>query len=97
MFEGLFAGTIPVYRGSKTIARFMPASDSFIDANDLTPLELAEKLKAIDSDRKLYDSYFAFKKRSLSPEFQSIGEMSYVHPNLMARLCNFAQTNSTSS
>jgi len=54
VFEGLFAGTVPVYRGSPTIAKFMPSNDSFIDASGMTPAQLAALLKDIGSDEKKY-------------------------------------------
>lgn len=50
MYEGLFAGSVPVYRGSLSINKYMPANDSFINANSLSPLELANILKEIGSD-----------------------------------------------
>jgi len=43
-FEALFAGTVPVYRGTNSIRKFMPADDAFIDANDMTAPALAALL-----------------------------------------------------
>jgi Glycosyltransferase family 10 (fucosyltransferase) C-term len=43
-FEALFAGTVPVYRGTSSIRKFMPADDAFIDANDMTAPALAALL-----------------------------------------------------
>lgn len=91
MFEGLFAGSIPVYRGSKSIQKFMPSDDSFIDANELTPIQLATMLKKIAKSQVKYDAYFEFKNHPLSGQFQSIAAMSYVHPNVLSRICDHAQ------
>ena len=40
VYEGLFAGSVPVYRGTTTIRKFMPSDDSFIDANNLTATQV---------------------------------------------------------
>jgi hypothetical protein len=91
VFEGLLAGTIPVYRGAKRIHKFMPAENSFINANELTPRELADLMMKIAKDEKLYDSYFQWKEKKVLPkEFHEIGEMSYCHPNVVRRICDYA-------
>jgi hypothetical protein len=91
VYEGLFAGAIPVYRGASSIAQFMPANDSFIDANTLSPKALATMLLSIGQDKQRYESYFAYKQRPLAPHFQTVVDRSYVHPNVLRRMCDFAQ------
>lgn len=88
VFEGLFSGSVPVYRGAPQIAQFMPSPDSFVDANNLTPEELAKKLKQLSSDEEAYNSFFQYKTKPLSTEFQQIALMSYTHPNVACRLCD---------
>lgn len=68
----------------------MPSEDSFINANNLNPKQLADLLNSIISDEIKYNQYFAFKKRSISEEFRRMGEMSYVHPNAVKRICDHA-------
>jgi hypothetical protein len=97
VFEGLFAGAIPVYRGSRSIYKFMPSNDSFIDANNMNPKQLADLLTQIGSDQKAYESYFTFKQRPIDPQFQSIVDMSYVHPNVLQRVCSYAHTQKQNS
>jgi hypothetical protein len=92
VFEGLVAGTVPVYRGSASIHRFMPSNDSFINANDLSALQLAQLLQRVAADPGLYAGYMGFKQRPLSPHFQHIAGISYVHPNVAVRICNFADS-----
>eukprot|EP01039_Chlorochromonas_danica_P009570 gene9570-10577_t len=87
VFEGLVAGTIPVYRGSPSINKFMPSDESFINANSLTPLQLATLLKEIAGNQDRYMQYMEFKKHSLPQSFLSITNMSYVHPNVAIRIC----------
>jgi hypothetical protein len=48
VFEGLIAGTVPVYRGAASIHRFMPANDSYINASALNPKQLADLLLQVN-------------------------------------------------
>jgi alpha-1,3-fucosyltransferase 10 len=90
VFEGLIAGTIPVYRGAKRIDKFMPSDKSFINANNLTPRELADLLIKLTKDENAYNTYFEWKSKPLPKEFHEIGEMSYCHPNVVRRICDYA-------
>jgi hypothetical protein len=90
VFEGVFAGTLSVYRGASGIHQFMPSNDSFINANNLTPRALADLILRVGADEQEYSKYFAFQQRPLSAEFQQIADMSYVHPNVVKRLCDRA-------
>ena len=90
VFEGLFSGSLPVYRGTEGVERFLPSSDSFIDANNMTPKELADMLNILANDENRYSKYFDFKKRQISNQFLNITSMSYCHPNVLCRLCDYA-------
>ena len=90
IFEGLFAGSVPVYRGAKDVERFMPSNSSFIDANDMSPKELATLLKRLSNDEQAYNKYMAFKQEPLPKSFEDIALMSYTHPNILCRLCDYA-------
>jgi|MDTB01.2.fsa_nt_gb hypothetical protein len=90
IYEGLFAGAVPVYRGARDVGRFMPSNDSYIDANDMSPRELADLLKRLSSDEGEYNRYFAFKDRALPKSFEDVALMSYTHPNILCRLCTYA-------
>ena len=91
IFEGLFAGTVPIYKGAPRVGEFMPSTDSYIDASNLKPLELANLLKNITSDTDRYNSYFAYKSRPLSESFKQVALNSYTHPNTACRLCDYAK------
>jgi hypothetical protein len=41
-------------------------------------------------DEAQYSKYLSFKQRPLSKEFQDMALMSYVHPNVLCRLCEYA-------
>ncbi len=90
MFEGLIAGSLSVYRGASSIVKFMPSNDSFVNANNLTPKQLADRLTALGNSEVEYNRYFAFKKQPLSKEFEDMALKSYVHPNVLCRLCDRA-------
>eukprot|EP01036_Dinobryon_divergens_P022220 gene22220-30461_t len=92
VFEGLFAGTVPVYKGASTIHKFMPANDSYIDANSLSPRQLATKLTELSQSEIEYAKFFAFKDRPLSESFKDIALMSYTHPNVLCRLCDYVSS-----
>lgn len=90
VFEGLFAGTVPVFRGTKTIYNFMPSNDSFINANDMTPKELASLLTSLSSNEEEYNKYMRFKNDPIPKRFEEIALMSYTHPNVACRICAYA-------
>ena len=68
----------------------MPSPMSFIDANDMTPLQLATLLSRLSASKEEYEEYMSFKRRPLSESFANITVMSYAHPNVLCRLCDYA-------
>jgi hypothetical protein len=40
-----------------------------------------------------YQAYFAFQQRPLADSFKQIALMSYTHPNVLCRLCDYAAAN----
>ena len=92
IFEGLLAGAVPVYRGAASIAKFMPGGDSFINANGMTPKQLAEHLTLINLNTTMYNSYLAYKNRPVPENFDRIALNSFSHPNVLCRLCEWANS-----
>lgn len=88
IFEGFFSGSVPIYRGAPTIHKFVPSNSSFINANNLTPKQLATMIKKYESNEEEYNKFFAYKKEPLSQDFKEITLMSYNHPNVLCRLCD---------
>lgn len=88
VYEGLIAGTLPVYRGADNINSFLP-EHSFINANDMTPRALATMLIELATDEVKYNAYFDFKKRPLAKTFIAIANQSYCHPSALCRLCTY--------
>mgnify|MGYP003385447279 FL=1 len=92
VYEGLLAGTLPVYRGTANIAAFLP-DDSFIDASELSPKTLAALLLSLASDESRYNAYFDFKNKPLAKSLSTLANQSYCHPSALCRLCSYyAQT-----
>jgi len=91
VFEGLLAGTIPIYRGAPGINAFMPSSKSFINANNFTARQLADEILRINGSETIYEEYMQFKQQPLPDSFYQISNMSYVHPNVVRRICDKAK------
>jgi len=64
-FEGLYSGTVPVYRGAARVAKVMPTNHSFVDANNLTPKQLAAELTRLSdpANQAEYETYLDYKLR----------------------------------
>ena len=123
VFEGFIAGSVPIYRGSNSINKFMPCpssatidqqqvfynitntpfpssstsssavlqGDCYINANDLSPLQVANLIKyySLPEHENKYNQFFEFKKRPLDINFEKVALMSYTHPNVLCRLCEY--------
>eukprot|EP00013_Stygamoeba_regulata_P010015 CAMPEP_0177673094 /NCGR_PEP_ID=MMETSP0447-20121125/25732_1 /TAXON_ID=0 /ORGANISM="Stygamoeba regulata, Strain BSH-02190019" /LENGTH=750 /DNA_ID=CAMNT_0019180887 /DNA_START=62 /DNA_END=2310 /DNA_ORIENTATION=+ len=71
--NALLAGTLPVYYGTRTVDRWIPAANSIIRVDDfISPRHLAEHLRRVAADPDLYASYFEWKQRPLSAQFEKI-------------------------
>ena len=82
-----------MYRGAPQITRFMPSNDSFIDANGLSAAQLAQLLTRLSGDDEAYERYFAYKQGPLSEAFKDMALLSYTHPNVLCRICDYAAEN----
>ena len=89
VFEGLIAGSVPVYRGTNTIHNFMPCNSSFINANGMTPKQLATLLNTLAKDERKYSAFLDFKAHPLPARFVEMAWQSYVHPNVLCRICDY--------
>ena len=71
-FQPLLVGSVPVYRGAPNIADFAPGPDSFIDAGQLTPRELAQRLQQLVDDDAAYARLHAWRSGPLSESFVAL-------------------------
>ncbi|GAB5353288.1 hypothetical protein AAMO2058_000024300 [Amorphochlora amoebiformis] len=62
VYHALAMGSIPIYRGSRSIKQFIPCENCIIDTRDFPTIDqLAIHLKKVITDRKLHDSYHAWR------------------------------------
>ena len=60
-FHFVTAGTVPVYIGAPDIKEFAPP-DSYIDASDMMPEELSERLQHLADNPMEYMNYHAWRR-----------------------------------
>jgi hypothetical protein len=86
MFDGLIAGSVPVYLGAPNVDEFLPSRKCIIKASDFaTPAELAQYLLALGKNKQKYESYLAWKKEPLQESFTRLIQPEYDPP--LRRLC----------
>lgn len=78
-----------MYWGTSSIDQYMPGPHAVIRANEFAgPAELAQYLKAVASNRTLYDSFFDWKRAdSPSPSFRKVLESTAYKYTSMCNLC----------
>ena len=54
----------------------------------MTAEALGSLLNRLASSEEDYSQFFAFKSQPLSPSFVNMTLLSYVHPNVLCRLCD---------
>jgi len=87
VFEGLRAGALPVYRGSSSVNMLLPHTNSIINANYMSPLELANYLREVASNDQMYQSYFEWKNIPASHNFTKVMEHSAHSFTSMCHIC----------
>lgn len=62
LFRAFHVGSVPIYRGSGSVADWAPALGTIVDVGDFqTPDRLAEFILDVDADDVLYERYLSFK------------------------------------
>ena len=75
VFDGLIAGTVPVYLGAPNIDDYLPGNKCIIKAGDFgNAAELGKYLLSLEKNRKEYESYLAWKKEPLRKSFLDLIE-----------------------
>src|SRR5262249_477022 len=70
MFDGLIAGTVPVYLGAPNIDDYLPGRNCIIKVSDFaSPAELARHLISVSKDKSAYEAHLAWKREPLRQEF----------------------------
>lgn len=78
LYQPLFAGSVPIYRGAPDVARHLPAAHCCVNAADFAgPRELAEFLTAMTDEE--YLAYHAWRDEGPSEEFRARFEPYRTH------------------
>lgn len=86
MYDGLIAGTVPVYLGAPNIDQYLPGENCIIKAEDFpTAADLAKHLLALAQDKDAYESYLSWKKLPLKKNFLDLIKIEETPP--IRRLC----------
>ncbi len=73
LFDPLLAGSVPVYRGTETVAELAPHPGSYIDARDFSsPEELGRYLVHLAAHEDEYASFHAWRAEGPTPEFRAL-------------------------
>ena len=94
LFDGLIAGSVPLYFGADNVEEFLPGDRCIINAADFRdPRELAEYLRHLDTHEDEYQQYMAWRNRPLRPSFLAMCESVREHP--LVRLCRMLPAGGT--
>lgn len=96
MFDGLIAGTVPVYLGAPNIDDYLPGRNCIIKASDFaSPATLAQHLISISKHKIAYEDHLAWKREPLRQSFLDL--VTPENTPTIRRLCSkIAYLNSAS-
>jgi hypothetical protein len=87
VFDGLIAGTIPVYLGAPNIDEFLPGDNCIIKVSDFADAgELARFLLELSQDAQKYARYLAWKTEPYRQSFLDLVHLHNTQP--LRRLCH---------
>jgi len=86
VFDGLIAGTVPVYLGAPNIDDYLPGKKCIIKASDFgNAAELGKYLLSLQKNRNEYENYLTWKKEPLQQSFLDLIEQEKTPA--LRRLC----------
>ena len=86
LFDGFFAGTVPIYMGAPNARRFLPAPNSALFTDDFdSPQHLARHLLHLDANPQEYEALVAWRQRPFQPSFDDLTSISKLDSR--CRLC----------
>jgi len=81
MFDGLIAGTVPVYLGAPNIDDYLPGRNCIIKACDFaSPAALAQHLLFLSTDKVAYEDHLAWKREPLRQSFLDLVSLENTPP-----------------
>ncbi|GMH84241.1 hypothetical protein TL16_g09863 [Triparma laevis f. inornata] len=91
VFDGLLAGSLPVYRGAESIDKFMPSetTPAVIKMSDFGDdmKALSDYLLKLANDESEYNKYFQWKTEDSNDRFQSVLDMTAYKYTSLCRIC----------
>jgi len=92
VYDGLLAGTVPVYHGAPTVDKLLPNPSSVVKVSDFPegPKQLADHLKLVGQDKAKYNQLFAWKSNPAQEEvdaFQEVIDMTAYKYTSLCRIC----------
>jgi hypothetical protein len=92
VFDGILAGTVPVYQGAPTVAKLLPSADAVVQVGNFqSPKELAAYLKEVGSDRTKYEALLEWKSHATQSKldaFQEVIDMTGYKFTSLCRICH---------
>ncbi|KAJ1453683.1 hypothetical protein M885DRAFT_523950 [Pelagophyceae sp. CCMP2097] len=95
VYDGLLAGSLPIYLGAKRVDRLTPAPEAVIKFSDFgdDPRQLAAYLKMLQTNKTAYEKHFAWKEPPRnSPDaqakFQTVLDMTAYKFTALCRICH---------
>jgi len=88
VFDGLRAGTLPVYYGALNIHEFVPQNSIIHVADFETRKDLADYLIRLSEDKELYESYHKWRHKPFDDAFRRKYEITNTHS--VCRMCEWA-------
>lgn len=91
VFDGILAGTVPVYFGAPTVDKLLPSPSAIVKISDFPgPRELAAYLTNVGRDKEKYESLLAWKNNPRSTEvdaFQEVIDSTGYKYTSLCRIC----------
>jgi Glycosyltransferase family 10 (fucosyltransferase). len=86
MYDGLIAGTVPVYLGAANVDEYLPGDNCIIKVSDYPTTEaLADHLIALTRDHQEYEKYLTWKTKPFRESFLNLLEPG--RTPVLRRLC----------
>lgn len=91
VFDGILAGTVPVYFGAPTVDKLLPNPSAIIKISDFPgPRELAAHLSSIGKDQEKYENLLAWKhnpSKTKIDAFQKVIDSTGYKYTSLCRIC----------
>lgn len=87
VYDGLLAGSLPIYYGNPNITHLVPPHSIIRAADFPSPKALADFLKELAKDQERYEMYFQWKYEPPTRQFQWALDHSGMRHTAMCKIC----------